>query len=205
MMTYDPRRVMLVYEDVFEVQVVAVERKLFQCAVICVFVLLLAGTQPLHHSDKAVHLFFHLLLPLLEMRDEERRPLHPAIILVHAIARTIPLGLTLLPIPFVTRVRHVPSKRSDFVVAGSDDLIRVEVQPVGRGLALVLELDTGDLALDAGLQVFVCRRPGPTVDLRRVGEFATVGAKEWPGYDRAYVKLGRSCRAVGVMWLLLLC
>ena len=121
--TYDLRVVVLVDEHVLEVQIVAVDREqlLHPSAIILTTTSPIAlsvrnDAQALHHPQEAGHIRLHALLALREVRNQERRPLHPPIILVHRRPRAVPLRLALLPVPLVRRVRAVVGERGDLVV-----------------------------------------------------------------------------------------
>ena len=111
--------------------------------------------QAFHHPEEPRHLRLHALLSLREMRHEERRALHPAVVLVHRRPRAVPLGLALLPVPLVRRVRAVVGQGPDLMVPRRLDLVRVEVQLVRRCFALVLRDDPAHLAVRTGVQVRV--------------------------------------------------
>lgn len=68
-------------------------------------------------------------------------------------------------------------------------LVRVEVQPMRRGLPLILQLHAIHLSLYARLQVRSSRLPRSALQLRRVRELASVGSEERPGDDRPYMEV----------------
>ncbi len=149
--THDLRVVVLVDEHVLEVQVVAVDRELLwrRLAAAAIPLVVRNDAETFHQAQEARHLGLDALHALGQMGDEERRALHAAVVLVHRVARALPLVLALLPVPLVRRVRAVVRERRHLVVPRRRDLVRVEVQPVRRRLALVLEDDALDLAFDA--------------------------------------------------------
>lgn len=161
----------------------AVERELLLAAPVAA-ALGCADAEALHHAHPAVHLRARRLLARGEMLDEERRALHPAVVRVHVVARALPLVLALLPVPLRALVRRVPGHRAQVVVPRALDRVRVEVEPVRRGLALVLVHDAADLARRARAQVRRRARPRPAVELGRVREVAAARAEERPRDDR---------------------
>lgn len=145
--------------------------------------------KPLHHPHPSRHLPPHGHLPVRQMGHQERRPLHPSIIAVHRIPRALPLLLALLQIPLVALIALVPRHRPQLVVPRRADLIRVEVDPVRRGLPRVLLDHARGLALRARGEVGLRRGPRPAINLARVCEVAAVRAKEGPGHDGADVEV----------------
>ncbi len=189
--TYDLGVVVFVNKHVLQVQVMAIEHKLLWLLLTTTPIALTVRdhTQALHHCQEPRHLLLHALLTLRQVRNKERRALHPAVILVHRVARTLPLRLALLPVPLVRCVRAIVRQRRHLVVPRRLDLVRVEVQAVWCGLALVLEDHTLNLALNARRQILVRCPPWPAVQLVGVRELAAVRAEEGPGDDRPDVRL----------------